>query len=394
MDKRCTPWDFAKEECVYLNYATTSFPKSKIALESFYKAACTLPDGSRQNSSNSYLQKFRNRVGKILNAREEHIFFTTSATIGLNQVIHGFMKDGFCLAIDNRSHNAVARPWLSLTNRCQCILAALYDEADQFIEANLLEILSQSPHLLCLTHVSNVTGSIYPIERIIDLVRSLSPSTSVLIDASQSAGAISLADLGRADFVVFPAHKHLHSLPGAAVLMAKKRLEPIILGGTGANSGLAETFNGKDLFAEVGTMNFPAIWALVDSLEFADLNLQQHRKHEQHLLAQFIEGIHQIEGLELVGRGAEDERVGIIALKPEVGSPELQWAPFLKTQKIFVRGGLHCSPLHHEQLGLSNSGTLRLSFGWDSTAEHVTTALRSLKEFNHVIRDAFNDSTV
>ena len=175
----------------------------------------------------------------------------------------------------------------------------------------------------------------------------------------------------------------MHSFPGIAVLVAKKRLQPIIFGGTGANSTAAETLSASDLFAEVGTINFPAIYALVDSLEYAEAELNQHRKIEHLLTIQFMEGVSQIEGLKIIGKNAADERIGIIALKPDFGSPELHWVPFLKTQNIHVRGGLHCSPLHHQQLGFSNSGTLRFSFGWNSTVEHISAALQSLKEFSY-----------
>ena len=134
---------------IYLDYAATSYPKSNVALESFLRAAHILP-GSRHNKSNIQLQNFRDRIGKILNVQAEYIFFTNSATIGLNQVIQGFAKNGFCIAIDNRSHNSIVRSCFSLSNRCQCIVASIYDETDKFIEANLLEILAKSPDLVCL----------------------------------------------------------------------------------------------------------------------------------------------------------------------------------------------------------------------------------------------------
>lgn len=378
--------EYAEKDIVYLNYAATSFPKSLIALHSFYKNICSLPEGSRQNQSNTHMHILKKRAANILHIQPEHVFFTHSATVGLNQVIKGAARNGCRLAIDNRSHNAVIRSWHSLADRCQCMLASIYDEKDQFIEEKLLEILAKSPDLLCLTHISNVNGSIYPVPEIISLVRSLSPSTSILVDASQSAGAVSLASLNEADFLVFPSHKHLHSVPGAAILVAKKRLEPIISGGTGSHSMATETFEENDLFAEVGTMNVPAIVALIDSLEFAEANLNQHRKAEDDLTSQFIEGIKSIHGLSLIGRKAYEKRVAIIALRTEFGFPEIHWAPFLKTQNIFVRGGLHCSPLHHKQLGLSQSGTLRFSLGWNSTSEHVAKALNALQEFSAIVK--------
>ncbi len=383
-----------QQDIVYLNYAATSFPKSKIALDSFYKSLCAPPSGIRQNGSDTLLQEMRKRAAALLNISASSVYFTHSATVGLNQVIKGFIKKDSCLAIDNRSHNAVVRPWLSLKHSCRCLLASLYDEEDQFIKSRLFEALAHSPKLFCLTHASNVNGSIYPVEEIMDLIRLHSPTTAILIDASQSAGALNLSSLHQADFLVFPSHKHLHSVPGAAVLVAKKHLEPIILGGTGVNSMVEETLNQHDYFAEVGTMNLPAIQALVDSLAFAHDTTKEHQKKESLLVSQFLEGVRHIEGLQIIGKGDEENRLAIIALKPAYGSPELHWASFLKTQKIFVRGGVHCSPLHHQQLKLEESGTLRFSFGWDSTSEHIEKALSALREFSIIAKEVFSNAAL
>lgn len=381
-------------QTIYLNYASTSFPKSKIALDSFFNAINLLPRGSRQNLPSSDLEEYRMRVGKILLLPSENIFFTSSATIGLNQVIQGFIEENSCLAIDNRSHNSIVRPWLALSKKCHCILSNLYEDGDQFNEYQLLKTLSHSPQLFCLTHVNNVNGSVYPTEKIIDLIQKTSPITSILVDASQSAGAINLSNLKNADFIVFPSHKHLHSIPGAAVLVAKKRLKPIIFGGTGINSISEETLGIHENFAEVGTLNIPAIHALVDSLEYSETTMQEHRELEQKLVAQFLEGVQHIEGLKLIGRPSLTDRLGIIALNPEFGSPELHWTPFLRSQGIIIRGGLQCSPLYHQQLGLSKSGTLRFSFGWETTSEHISKALESLKEFSIIAGKFFYDSVI
>ncbi|MFZ4099021.1 MAG: aminotransferase class V-fold PLP-dependent enzyme [Chlamydiia bacterium] len=374
------PW---LDDQIYLDYATTSYPKSFVALDSFLRAISS-PPAARHHVKNTRLQEFRDRIGKVLTVSSRHIFFTSGATIGLNQVIQGFAEDGFRIAFDNRSHNAVSRTCFSLKRRCECILAKIYDAEDNFLEVELAEILSRSPNLLCLTHVSNVTGSIYPVEEIVDTVRRLSPSTSVLIDASQSAGALSLARLYKADFIVFPSHKHLHSVAGAAVVVAKKPLRAVIFGGTGANSAASEMLDEDSLFVEVGTMNLPAIQAMVDSLEYAEAEFSRHRQLETDLTTQFIEGVEAIEGLTLIGRRGIDRRIGIVGIKPEFGSPEFQWMPFLKSQNIHIRGGLHCSPLHHQQLDLLETGTLRFSFGWNSTHEQIEIALQALAEFSGV----------
>ena len=353
-------------DSVYLNYASTSYPKSQIALDSFYKAIVHLPDGPRHNLLNRSLDSCRKRVGKIIGVSEDFVFFTHGATFGLNQVILGFSSPSHTLAFDNRSHNAVVRPCSSFVNKDKGFVANIYDQNDALIQDALNAVAARAPDLLCLTHVSNVNGSIYPVEEIINFFHTHSPSTSILVDASQSAGNISLSCLNNADFIVFPSHKHLHSLPGAAVVIAKKRLNPIVFGGSGSNTMAIETQSSIDLFAEVGTLNFPAIQALVDSLEYAESMLNERT----------------------------ESKVGIIALKTKYGSPELHWAPFLNSQRIYVRGGLQCSPLHHHQLGLSKNGSLRLSLGWGTTSADIKKVIKALNEFSSIAEKVLDVSDI
>ncbi|MBM3184016.1 MAG: aminotransferase class V-fold PLP-dependent enzyme [Chlamydiae bacterium] len=172
--------------------------------------------------------------------------------------------------------------------------------------------------------------------------------------------------------------------------MAKRRLHPLILGGTGSDTINDEILSEKEFFKEMGTPNFPAIAALVDSLEYATSNWKLHRELEDRLVTQFVDGIERIGGIKII-KGAADQ-VAIVALRPEFGSPELHWAPYLRSQNIIVRGGLHCSALYHQQLDLSQRGTLRVSFGWDSKAEHVVKALKCIEEFCHIAKEVFHDT--
>ena len=381
-------------DSVYLNYASTSYPKSQIALDSFYKAIVHLPDGPRHNLLNRSLDSCRKRVGKIIGVSEDFVFFTHGATFGLNQVILGFSSPSHTLAFDNRSHNAVVRPCSSFVNKDKGFVANIYDQNDALIQDALNAVAARAPDLLCLTHVSNVNGSIYPVEEIINFFHTHSPSTSILVDASQSAGNISLSCLNNADFIVFPSHKHLHSLPGAAVVIAKKRLNPIVFGGSGSNTMAIETQSSIDLFAEVGTLNFPAIQALVDSLEYAESMLNEHSNREKNLIEELTEGIKPIRGLEFIRNERTESKVGIIALKTKYGSPELHWAPFLNSQRIYVRGGLQCSPLHHHQLGLSKNGSLRLSLGWGTTSADIKKVIKALNEFSSIAEKVLDVSDI
>lgn len=381
------------KESVYLNYASTSYPKSNVALDSFCQALMR-PPAPRRNQSNWALDHLRERVGKVLGISSDYVFFAQGATLGLNQVILGFILPGQTIAFDNRSHNAVIRASMSTEEKGTCFAADLYDEDDRLNLQHLAETAAKKPHLLCLSHISSVNGTIYPVEQVIDFFQLHSPATSILVDASQSAGYIPLSSLNKADFIVFPSHKHLHSVPGAAAVIAKKPLRSIIFGGTGSDALSIKTAASNEHFSEAGTHQFPAIHALADSLEYAESMFSEHKKQEELLLNQFREGLKQIPELIPIPSHPSCHKVGIMALKTIYGLPEFHWAPFLYKQNIHVRGGLHCSPLHHRQLGLSQQGSLRVSLGWGSTERDIECILCALKEFSQIAREVFDAAVV
>ena len=381
------------KESIYFNYASTSYPKSKVALDSFYQALMR-PPAPRRNQSNWALDHLRERVGKNLGISSDFVFFTQGATLGLNQVILGFISPGQIIAFDNRSHNAVIRSCMSMEEKGTCFAAELYDEDDQLNFLQLAETVAKKPDLLCLSHISNVNGTIYPVEQVIDFFQVHSPTTSILIDASQSAGYVSLSSLSKADFIVFPSHKHLHSVPGAAVVVAKKPLRPIVFGGTGSDSLSTKMAESNERFSEAGTHQFPAIYALVDSLEYAESMLSEHKKQEELLLNLLWDGLQEIPELIPITPHTPRHKVGIVALETAFGLPEFHWVPFLDKQKIHVRGGIHCSPLHHKQLGLSQQGSLRISLGWGSTERDIERLLYALKEFGEIAQRVFDVAIV
>lgn len=368
----------------YLNNAAHGFPTSPLAIETFCSVLSSVPTGARQSSA-SRVEEARARAAGLLDCSTDQVAFSPSATIGINQVIAGFLRAGDHCVVDNRSHNAVLRavanqPGVSFD------VAGLYDADDRARVEVLTRQLRPETRLVCLDHVSNVTGSIYDVGQVIRSVREQGPEVAVLVDASQSAGLLDLRDLGGADFVVFGAHKYLHGIPGAAILVRRRPLRPIFFGGTGTHSAIIriEDLPGPPL--EVGTDNEPAVCALVRCMEAAAAELEERRSRNEELTAYLWSRLSAFPELRPIGRPPGRDRIGVVAVLPELGDPQLEWVPFLASQGIVVRGGLHCAPTIHEELGVLDSGTLRVSVGHYTTREDIDQLVAAMADFLEALR--------
>ena len=372
---------------VYLNNAATGYPKTELSIKACNECLRALPTGTRHgnNNSNKFLEKSREIVAGCLGIRKSFVFFSSGSTLAINQIIRGYLNNGDHCICDNRAHNATIRTLHDCKN-IKYEICNLYNVHDAMNFINLVKRIKSNTTLICLTHVSNVSGSIYNVSYILNLIKSRFQNVAVMIDASQAAGTVDLKNVACSDFVVFSSHKHLHSVPGAAVVICRRQLTPYIMGGTGHNgSGLnMETYS---LFFEVGTMNIPAIYALAISLQDYEKNHAFYNEKERSTTKILIDGIKNIKGLEIIGKSGLKDRIGIVSCKTIYGSPEIEWIPYLLKQKIIVRGGLHCSPIHHKQLNLLNIGTLRFSISRFTTIKEIEFTLQILKQFSVILEN-------
>jgi len=373
---------------IYLNNAATSHPKSAVAVRCFSDSLARTPGGSRHGRlSASRIETSREIVADCLAISTEHVYFTSGATLAINQVQRSVVRRGRAVAVDNRSHNAVWRAAANLPERAYLVLD-LYDQTEELDRSSLNRAPVDDIALLCPTHASNVTGSLYPIAAVVAAARRRWPNIHILLDASQSAGLVDLREAVRVcDYVVFPGHKHLHALPGAAVVVSRHQLKPVIFGGTGSRGAHASPTATGPLDWEVGTSNEPAICALAGALSDATAHLHEYRQHDSMLLRELWERAQEIPELEPLGRSPGEERLGTLACRVNVGQPEIDWVPLLGDYRVVVRGGLHCSPLHHRQLHLEQSGTLRFSVGRFTTASDVSEAMARVASVGKALRE-------
>jgi selenocysteine lyase/cysteine desulfurase len=319
-------------------------------------------------------------VAKAIGSKHDEVIFTLGATLAINQIIAGHLSKDDHVVVDNRSHNSVLRTLFNLDG-IDYSVATIYDQQENFCIDALLEQLRSNTRLLCLNHISNVTGSIYPIKYIVAELQRVRPDVAVFVDASQSAGILDLADeLRGVDFFCFPGHKHLGSIAGAAAIVARKPLRPLYFGGTGRESA---QFDANLILHphEVGTPCLPAIAGMVSSLEDATKNLVGIRAHDTLLTERMWSILENIKEIELIGRPPGIDRIGVIAFAPLHGEPEIDWLPYLRMQGVIARGGLHCSPTIHLERGLGSGGTVRFSLGPSNNLSEVESVGRIVAEF-------------
>jgi cysteine desulfurase / selenocysteine lyase len=365
-------------ETIYLNTATTGYPKSHVVLDTVNKALTTPPSDVR-HSKNPTIHQFRKGVAQHLNFVPDETFFLSDATLALNYVIKSVVgTEGYCLT-DNRAHNAITRTLHAVApGRWRAV--RLYTINEETNLTALTQLLRRDTKLVCLTHTSNVFGSVYDVRPIIAKIRHLAPDCMVMIDASQSYGSTEVHGLSDADFVVLTGHKHLHSLPGAAVLMAKKRLESFVHGGTGTYSARLAMTEYSENVVEVGTPNLPAIQALDAALEDYASNGHKYREHINDLVSYLWTELKKIDGVTVLGRAPGHNRNGTVACVVP-GYPEQEWVPMLASEGIAVRGGLHCCPLAHEDLPNVRAGTLRISISRFNCQSDLEALLYTMKAF-------------
>jgi selenocysteine lyase/cysteine desulfurase len=161
---------------------------------------------------------------------------------------------------------------------------------------------------------------------------------------------------------------------------AHKQIEPWLVGGTGSSSHSLEqpTFL-PDKF-ESGTPNTLGILSLGVSVpQLQEQGIDGLRKREQTLTQRFIDGAQSLP-LRVHGTQNAAQSAALVSVSSPAHDSGVLARDLYDTHGIITRSGLHCSPLAHRTAGTFPEGTVRFSFGWESTEEEIDTALAALEQ--------------
>lgn len=369
---------------IYLDQAATSFPKPEAvyrAVDCFLREVGASPGRgtyARAREAEREVEATREILARLFGMGDpSRIVFSPNATVALNLALKGLLRPGAHVVTSCFEHNAVWRPLKALERtRGISITEVSSRRADAFLQA-----IRPDTQAVVVTHASNVTGVLLPIEELGPVLASR--GIPLVVDAAQTAGAYPI-DVGRSRIALlaFTGHKSLLGPPGTGGLCVAEgvELEPLLEGGTGAES-IRETQPEQLPFRfEPGTVNAPGLAGLRAGVEFVlERGVQEIRKREMELTAYALELLETVPGLTVYGHFPPAERVGIISFNLEGARPEEVGYALDRMWGIAVRVGLHCAPRAHRAMGTLERGTVRLSLGLFNTERELEVTASALE---------------
>lgn len=361
---------------IYLDYGATSFHKPQSVRRAVQEAMlrCANPgrggyDAAIEATRTVY--RCRETAAELFSCQPEQVVFTANCTHGLNIAIRTLVKPGKAVVISGFEHNAVTRPLHGLKADVRVAGRKLFDPADTLEEFE--KHLRTGASAAVFTHVSNVFGYILPVEEMAALCRQY--GVPFIVDAAQSAGAlpVGLSELG-ADFIAMPGHKGLLGPQGTGILLCGREPEPLMFGGTGSESIRQEMPDFLPDRLEPGTQNVPGIAGLHAGLQFLKRTGIANIGRREQQAARRCAGLLERLGLQVF---AGPHQAGTVSFLCRKDCEEA--AQILARQGIALRAGLHCAPLAHESAGTLETGTVRVSFGYDASDSQTEALGRAIR---------------
>lgn len=382
---------------IYLDQASTSFPKAPSVADAVYQylsgCAVNVGRGGYRAAYSVEEQIFETReqlcrLFHFTSEKSRNVIFTANITTSLNILLKGLLNPGDHVLVTSMEHNAVMRPLVQLQKQ-----GVTFDRIPCDQEGNLLlekaePLIRPNTRLLACLHASNVCGTVMPLEEI--SVFCQKHGLLFILDSAQTAGTLPIdMEKLKLDALAFTGHKGLRGPQGTGGFLIRSALasqiEPLLSGGTGSVSHTEEVPAFLPDRFEPGTPNIPGILGLHAALSDLENNsMETMLRHELNLTKQFIQGILSLDPeetkLRVIGRKDIQNRCAVISIQTlEV---DMARAAFEldDTYGIMTRVGLHCAPSAHKTLGTYPAGTLRFSFGPENTPDEVDTALHALAQ--------------
>lgn len=384
-------------EKIYLDNAATTFPKPPQVAKAVYQymtgEGVNINRGCYDSAYRVEEAVFETRqlLCELFGGPDcRSVVFTKNATESLNVLLKGFLRPGDHVIVSSMEHNAVMRPLTQLTERGCTFTRAPCDETGALQMERLEDCMRPETRAVVVTHASNVCGTLLPLQEIGAFCQT--HGLRFFVDSAQTAGVWTV-DMGtmRIDALAFTGHKGLLGPQGTGgFLLAdgmEKEIEPLLSGGTGSLSHSEEIPAFLPDRYEPGTLNLPGILGLrAGLLWLKETGMDHVRAHELELTKEFLQGLFRLEERGLVrvfGRKDMEGRTGVVSV--QTLKKELSQAAYELDAEygVMTRVGLHCAPSAHRTLGSFPTGTIRFSFGWWNTPEHVDAALRAMEAVCH-----------
>ena len=330
-------------------------------------------------------EQARQTVQQFIHAKSPaEIVFTRGTTEGLNLVAstfaETFMQAGDEVILSVMEHHSNIVPWQLQAKKRGIVLKVIpmTDEGELIMDA-YEELFTEKTKFVCITHVSNVLGTINPVQQMIAIAHA--HGVPVMVDGAQSTPHFAVdMQLLDCDFFVFSGHK-AYGPTGVGVLYGKEewldRLPPYQGGGEMISHVSFDkvTFERPPLKFEAGTPDYIATHGLAVALDYLSrLGMENIAQHEQELTAYATHQLQQIDQLGIYGTSSAKDAV----ISFHVGDIHpMDLGTLLDRLGIAVRTGHHCAQPLMERLGIL--GTVRASFGLYTTKEEIDVLVAGIE---------------
>ena len=382
---------------VYLDSANSS-QKPKVVIDrlsNFYETEFSNVGRSVHTLAVKATNRFeatRDILKRYINAQHrEEIVFTKGATESINLVASSFgekyIKEGDEILITELEHHSNYVPWHFLRkNRGAIIKFAPVNKNGEVEIDEIKKLISNKTKIIAITHISNVTGAVMPIKKIVDIAKE--KNIPVLVDGTQGAPHmhIDMQDLG-CDFYVVSCHK-MYGPNGLGVLYAKKKwLDdlPPYQGGGGMIDDVKKdniTFADAPTKFEAGTMQTAEVVAFAEAINFIEkLGIKNIAAHENEILEYGYEKLKKNNSISIIGSPKNRGSVLCFTIK---GIHPHDIATILDDDGVAIRAGHHCCQILHDKLGIA--ATARASIGVYNTKEDIDILCKAIDNCKKVFQ--------
>ena len=386
-------------ERIYLDNASTTFPKPKQVADSVYEYMTSVGSNINRGCYDSAYDveelvfETRQMLAELFNGGDcKNVVFTKNVTESLNVILKGFLKPRDHVLVSSMEHNAMMRPIRQLEKLGVTFDRMPCDEQGNLKLDEVESLIRPNTRAIAMMHASNVCGTVLPIGDVGEICQK--HNMKFIVDCAQTAGVLPVdMEAMHIDALAFTGHKGLLGPQGIGGFILKEEMislvDPLLSGGTGSISHTEEIPEFMPDRFEPGTMNLPGILGLHAGLAWLqETGTETIKNHELDMTERMLAGLTKLEQegkIRILGRRDLENRTGVVSI--QTLSNELSQAAFELDAEygIQTRVGLHCAPSAHETLGTYPTGTIRFSFGWWNTPEQVDLALTALQEICHGI---------
>ncbi len=377
---------------VYLdNAATSQKPKEVIdSLVNYYeKYNSNVHRGVHTLSikATDEFEKSRIKIQKFINAKSSNeIIFTRNASESLNLIAYSWGKENIApgdeIYITPFEHHSNIVPWQMLCKEKKAILKYLPLNNNGDIDINKFKNeISKKTKLVSITHMSNVLGTVLPIDEIIDLAKKNNAVT--VVDACQSVPhmPVDVQNID-SDFLCFSGHKMLGPT-GIGVLHGKEemlnQMTPFLYGGDMISEVTYEDSKWNELpyKFEAGTPNIADSIALGVACEYLEkVGMENIWSHEMELGEYTVDQISKLDKFNILGNKSKELRGGVVSFIHQDIHPH-DIGSLLDGYGIAIRTGHHCAMPLVRSYGVVAAS--RASFYLYNNKEEVDKLVESLK---------------